>query len=323
MVDVEIAGRRAAPERALADRQRQPVHDMNERDDARRLAAALHRFADRADAAPIGADAAAVRGERDILVPGRDDAVERIRHGVQEAGNRQAAGRAAIAENRRRRHEPQPRHRIIEPLRMLHVVGEGAGDAGEHVLEALARHQIAVFERGLAERGQQRIAAAVEPEIRRSRRLHQRRRQRRAALGLRRQRRRCRGPGRNRHGHRREFDDIAVLIEIVGKCGHRQPQFLARRTRGGRSLQDRPAAIATGFASGHRGTPPEDVSRSRQVYWLAVPRRFPAFPAPQRRQWPMPERSSPLTVAGAAPASAARAAYRVPYSPKIWRPQAP
>ncbi len=39
------------------------------------LAVEADRLADAADIAPIGADAAAARGEPDILVPGVDDAV--------------------------------------------------------------------------------------------------------------------------------------------------------------------------------------------------------------------------------------------------------
>ena len=44
---------------------------------------------------------------------------------------------------------------------MVGVVGIGRGDAGEHVLVRLARQQVAVLKRGLAEIGQQRIAGAV------------------------------------------------------------------------------------------------------------------------------------------------------------------
>ena len=70
------------------------------------------------------------------------------------------------------------RHGVIEPLRMRHVVGIGAGDAREHVLIAFARQQIAVVERRLAEIGQQRVAAAVEAQIAGRRRLGQRLRRR-------------------------------------------------------------------------------------------------------------------------------------------------
>ncbi len=73
VVDVEIDGRRAAAQRALGDGQRQRIHDADEGDDARGLARALHLLADGADLAPVGADAAAVGGQRDVLVPGADD----------------------------------------------------------------------------------------------------------------------------------------------------------------------------------------------------------------------------------------------------------
>ena len=46
---------------------------MDEGDDARGLAAALHRLADRAYVAPIGADATTVGGKPDVLVPGAAD----------------------------------------------------------------------------------------------------------------------------------------------------------------------------------------------------------------------------------------------------------
>ena len=60
----------------------------------------FHLLADGADLAPIGADAAAIGGQRNILVPGADDAVQRIRHVVEEAGDRQAALGAAIGQDR-------------------------------------------------------------------------------------------------------------------------------------------------------------------------------------------------------------------------------
>src|SRR6185295_9410925 len=54
MVDVEIAGGRATPQRALADRQRQRVHHADEGNDARGLPVLADLFADRAHRAPIG-----------------------------------------------------------------------------------------------------------------------------------------------------------------------------------------------------------------------------------------------------------------------------
>ncbi len=193
---------------------------MDEGNDARGLAAAFHRLADRADAAPIGADAAAIGGEPDILVPGVDDAFQRIRHRIEEAGNGKAARGAAVGQHRRRRHEPQARHRVIETLRVRDIVGIGAGDAGEHVLKALAGYEVAVLQGRLAERRQQGIAAAVEAEIGRKRRARQRRRQRRASF---------RNIGRNAAGNhpRRQRDEVAMLIKIVGNCRHRRPHALA------------------------------------------------------------------------------------------------
>ena len=225
MVDVEIASRRAAPQRALADGKGQAVHHVNEGDDARRLAIALHGLADRAHLAPIRADAAAIGGEPHILVPGRDDAFERVRHGVEKARDRQAARRAAVREHRRRRHEPQARHRIVEPLRVVDIVGISARDACEHILKALARHEVTVFERRFAERCQQRVASAIEREVGRSRRRRQWRRQRRAM------RRWCgerQARLRNRFGRcdrrpPRELNDAAIPIEIVSDNGHSQP----------------------------------------------------------------------------------------------------
>ncbi len=162
MVDVEIDRRRAAPQRALADRQRQAVHDADEGDDAAGLAVQPDRLADAADMAPVGADAAAARGQPDVLVPGGDDVVEAVADRVQVARDRQAAPGAAVRQHRRRRHEPQLGDIVVQPLRVRGVVGVGRGDAGEQVLERLAGQQIAVAERLAAEVGQQRVAAAVD-----------------------------------------------------------------------------------------------------------------------------------------------------------------
>ena len=52
MRDVEIAGGRAAPQRALRDRQRQAVHHADERDDAAGLAVEADRLADAAHRCP-------------------------------------------------------------------------------------------------------------------------------------------------------------------------------------------------------------------------------------------------------------------------------
>src|SRR3546814_6537948 len=49
MRDVEIAGRRAAPQRALADRKREAVHHPHEGNDAADLAVEADRLADRSE----------------------------------------------------------------------------------------------------------------------------------------------------------------------------------------------------------------------------------------------------------------------------------
>jgi hypothetical protein len=91
MVDVDVDGGGAAAQGALADRQGEAVHHPDKGNDAAGLARPLHLFADGADAAPIGADAAAVGGQPHVLVPGADNAFQRIADRVEEAGDRQAA----------------------------------------------------------------------------------------------------------------------------------------------------------------------------------------------------------------------------------------
>ncbi len=161
MVHVQIDGGRAATQRALRNGQRQRVHHTDEGDDARRLAGTLDLFTDRADAAPIGADAAAVGGQLHVFVPDVLDTIEAVVDRVQEAGDRQAAIRAAVRQNRRGGHEPQLRHIVINALGMVGVVSEGGRDAGEHVLIGLARQQITVFEGLFAEICQQIVTAAI------------------------------------------------------------------------------------------------------------------------------------------------------------------
>ena len=161
VMDVQIDGGRAATQRALADRQGQRVHHADEGDDARGLARALDLLADGADAAPVGADAAAVRGQGDVFVPDALDAVQAVADRVQEAGDRQAAIRAAVRQDRGRGHEPQAAHIVVQALGVVGVVREGGRDAGEHVLIALARQQVAVFQRLLAEVGQQGVARTI------------------------------------------------------------------------------------------------------------------------------------------------------------------
>ncbi len=163
--DVEVAGGRAAPQRTLTDRQREAIHHPDERDDATGLAVEADRLADAAHAAPIGADAAAAARQPDILVPGADDAFQAVVDAVQIAADRQAATRAAVRQHRGRRHEPQPGDIIVDALRVVGVVGISRGDTREEVLVALAREQIAVLERILAELGQERVAAGVGLDV--------------------------------------------------------------------------------------------------------------------------------------------------------------
>ena len=131
MVHVEIHRRRTASQRSLRDRERQRVHDAHERNDSRGLAASLDGFADGAHAAPVSADAAAVRRQPHVFGPRVDDAVEIVFDRIQEAGDRQAAlrcrhstgwasragttaatcSRRAAAHARRRRRTRAPRAR--------------------------------------------------------------------------------------------------------------------------------------------------------------------------------------------------------------------
>ena len=162
---VDVAGGRTPTQAALADRQRQAVHHAHERNDPAGLAVQADRLANAADIAPIGADAAALRRQPDILVPGVYDAVEAVRHAVEVARDRQAARGAAIRQHRRSGHEPQVRNVVVQPLRMIGIVGEIIGHAREQVLVLLARKQVTIGQRFLAEFGQQRIAAFVDLHV--------------------------------------------------------------------------------------------------------------------------------------------------------------
>ena len=161
VVDRQVAGGRAAAQRALADRQGQRIHHPDEGHDARGLAVAADLLADRAQVAPVAADAAALGGQPDVLVPQVDDAVQGIARLVEEAGDRQPALGAAVGQHWRRRHEPQVRDVVVDPLAVRGVVGEVRRDAGEEVLIGLALQQIAVVEGRLAERRQLVVPRAV------------------------------------------------------------------------------------------------------------------------------------------------------------------
>ncbi len=60
VVDINVTRGRATAQRTLADRQRQRIHDTNERDDSGGLTVLTNLLANRADIAPIGSDAAAI-----------------------------------------------------------------------------------------------------------------------------------------------------------------------------------------------------------------------------------------------------------------------
>ena len=165
VVDVQIDRRRAPAQAALADGQGQAVHHTDEGDDAAGLALALDLLADGADPAPIGADAAAVGGQPDVLVPDADDAFQRIGDGVQEAADRQAAIGAAVRQHRRGRHEPELGDVVVDALGVVGVVGVGGGHAGEHVLVRLAGQEVAILQRPLAEFGDQGVARAVDLDL--------------------------------------------------------------------------------------------------------------------------------------------------------------
>jgi len=96
MRDVEVARRRAAPQRALRNGERQAVHHPDEGDDPAGLAVEADRLADPADIAPIGADPAAARGKPDVFVPGADDPFEAVGNRIEVAADRQPAVGAAV-----------------------------------------------------------------------------------------------------------------------------------------------------------------------------------------------------------------------------------
>ena len=151
MVHRQVDRRRATAQRTLADRQRQRVHHADERHHARGLAVHADLFADRPQIAPVRADAAATRRQPHILVPQTDDAFERIVGLVQEAGDRQAAAGTAVAQHRRRRHEPEIADIVVESLGMGIVVGVGRGNARKHLLVAFVGQEIAIGQGSLAE----------------------------------------------------------------------------------------------------------------------------------------------------------------------------
>ena len=161
VADVEIAGGRTTPQRALRNRQRQAVHHADKRDDPAGLAVEPNRLADPADIAPIGADPAALGGEPDVLVPGADDPFEAVLDRIEVARNRQTAVGAAVRQHRSGRHEPQLGNVVIKALGMRLVIGIGIRHAGEQILIGFAGQEVTVGQGFLAEIGQQRIADGV------------------------------------------------------------------------------------------------------------------------------------------------------------------
>ena len=107
VVHRQITSRRATTKGALGNRQRQAIHHANEGNNARGLAVAANLFANAAQIPPIGSDATALGGQPHILIPKPDNAIKAVRGFVQEAGNRQAASRAAIGQHGCGRHEPK------------------------------------------------------------------------------------------------------------------------------------------------------------------------------------------------------------------------
>jgi hypothetical protein len=161
MADRQVDRRRAAAQRALADGERQAVHHADEGHDAGGLAVLADLLAERAQVAPVGADAAALGGQPDILVPEADDGFEAVIGLVQEAADRQPACRTPVRQHRRGRHEPELADVVVEPLRMRGVVAIGRGHPREEILVGLSGQQVAVVERGAAEIGEHGIAAAI------------------------------------------------------------------------------------------------------------------------------------------------------------------
>ena len=54
---------------------------------------------------------------------------------------------------------------VVDALGVRLIVAVVAGDAGEQVLEFLARHQVAVGQGGTAELGQQHVAGAIDVNL--------------------------------------------------------------------------------------------------------------------------------------------------------------
>ena len=162
VVHWQIASRRPTAERALGNRERQAIHHANEGNDARGLAVAANLFANAAQISPIGPDATALRCQPHILIPKPDNAIKAVRGFIEEAGNRQAASRAAIGQHGCGRHEPKPRDIVINSLRMCRIIAISGCDSCKQILIGFAGQQITIIKCSFAEIGQQRIARAID-----------------------------------------------------------------------------------------------------------------------------------------------------------------
>ena len=96
MIDGEVDGGGSASEGALTDGECEGVHHADEGYDSGGFAVEPDFFAERAEVSPVGADAAAARGEPDIFVPESDDAFEGVVGFVEEARDGQSAIGAAV-----------------------------------------------------------------------------------------------------------------------------------------------------------------------------------------------------------------------------------
>ncbi len=179
---------------------------------------------------------------------------------------------AAIRQDRRRRHEPQPRHLVVEPLRMRRRRRHRRRRRARTCPESSRRQQIAVASASPC-RNRSAGRRALRSSVRSAGCGG-------GASGA------GRGAGRGadvRRRRRHRLDDsprrpcgswfgmttqIAALIEVVGERRHRSTP---RCWGGGRRRTCwRPAARTAAGCKRPTGTPrPRTFSRSRQVSWLA------------------------------------------------------
>ena len=165
VADRQIDRRRATPQAALRDRQRHAVHHADERNHAGGLAVLADLFTNRAQIAPIGPNAAALGGQRHVLVPQPHNTVEAVGGFIEEAGDRQAALGATVGQNRGGGHEPHLAHVVVDALRMALVVTIIARHAGEQILIPFAGHQIAIVQRRAAEICDQGVTRPIHMDL--------------------------------------------------------------------------------------------------------------------------------------------------------------